>query len=51
MRSAFATVSIRSAAATRSATVTGRAERKRKDTESGGTERRRRGATSPLAGK
>lgn len=32
-----------------SAIATGRAERKRKDTERGGTERKRRDATSPLA--
>lgn len=36
---------------TESAIVTGRAERKRKDTERGGTEKKRRDATSPLAGK
>lgn len=36
---------------TESAIVTDQAERKRKDTEKGGTERKRRDATSPLAGK
>ena len=33
-----------------SAIVTGQAEKKRKGTERGGTERKRRDATSPLAG-
>lgn len=49
MKSATATVSIRSAA-TESAIATAPAERRRNDTESGGTERKRRGDTSLLAG-
>lgn len=45
-RSGTVTASIRSEA-TRSDIVTGQAERKKRDTERGGTERRRRDATSP----
>lgn len=36
---------------TQNATVTVQAGRKRKDTERGGTERKKRGATNPHAGK
>lgn len=49
-RSVIATVSTRSAFM-QSATATGRAERRRTDTERDGTERRTRGATNLLAGK
>lgn len=48
-KSGTATASIRSAA-TQNAIATAPAGRKRSDTESGGTERKRRDVTSPLAG-
>ena len=49
MKSGIVTASTRSEV-TESAIGTGRAERKRKDTERGDTERKRRDATSRLAG-
>lgn len=49
MRSGIATVSTRSGLM-ESAIASGRAERRRKDTENDGTGRKRRDATSPLAG-
>lgn len=48
-RSDIVTVSTRSVV-TESAIVTGRAERRRRDTEKGGTGRKRKDATSRLAG-
>lgn len=49
-RSGIGTVIIKSVV-TQNATVTVQAGRKRKDTERGGTERKKRGATNPHAGK
>lgn len=49
MRSGIATVSTKNVV-TQSVIVTGQVEKKRRDTERGGTERKRRDVTSPLAG-
>lgn len=50
MKSGIVTASTRSVV-TENAIATDRAEKKRKGTERGGIERRRRDVTSPLAGK